>query len=97
MKTQRQLDDFPKRHLDLVVRLRAANGSESEVWDALTRTIGPDIYTAVYDRTDELVSISRNGGFPLTAAYSATGISPPIPRRARRDPPSPITTTSPTG
>ena len=40
---------------------------------ALSRAIGPDTYAAVYDRTDELVSISRNGGFPLTATYTATG------------------------
>ena len=39
----------------------------------VSRTIGPDTYTAVYDRTDELVSISRNGGFALTASYTATG------------------------
>ena len=39
----------------------------------LSRTIGPDTYTAVYDRTDELVSISKNGGFALTASYTATG------------------------
>ena len=37
------------------------------------RTIGPDTYAAVYDRTDELVSIARNGGFALTATYTSTG------------------------
>ncbi len=39
----------------------------------LSRSVGPDTYAAVYDRTDELVSITKNGGFPLAAVYSTTG------------------------
>lgn len=39
----------------------------------LSRIISSDTDAAVYDRTDELVSISKNGGFPLAAVYSATG------------------------
>ena len=54
-----------------------AAGTVSYTYDLdgnrLTRSVGPDTYAAVYDRTDELVSISRNGGFALTASYTATG------------------------
>ena len=39
----------------------------------LTGRSAPIPIPAVYDRTDELVSISRNGGFALTAPYTATG------------------------
>ena len=39
----------------------------------LTRSVGPDTYAAVYDRTDELISVAKNGGFPLAAVYSTTG------------------------
>ena len=42
----------------------------------LTRTIGADTYAAVFDRTDERVSISRNGGFALTGGRQPFGRQP---------------------
>ena len=38
-----------------------------------TKTVGPDSYVYAHDRTDELVSVTRNGGSGQSFAYDAYG------------------------